>query len=391
MVLLAVSGKNCGKVGHASGCHKLFFHLSLLPHEYQNPAMKPFRSLSAVEQLTAHLREEIQSGGLDGNMPGVAQLVRRLGVGTKTVVAALESLKQAGMLEAPGKRRRNRIVAADVGKRTGLRIQILLYEESDAHDEHTMELRHRLEERGHQVEFAGKTMADLKFDVNRVARLVNKTGGDAWVIRAGPRPVLKWFAAQPLPAFAMFGRQTALPMASLATLKSPAVAQALKRLVDLGHRRIVMLVREERRKPTPGLFERRFLEELERLGIEVGPYNLPDWENDRLSFHRCLDSLFRHTPPSALLLSEPAHFFATQQYLSSKGLAAPRDVSLISLDDHPAFEWFEPEVSLILTDTRRFVPRIVRWAENVANGREDRRETLIRAEFVEGGTIGPVG
>jgi hypothetical protein len=32
---------------------------------------------------------------------------------------------------------------------------------------------------------------------------------------------------------------------------------------------------------------------------------------------------------------------------------------------------------------------VVQWAENVANGREDRRETLIRSEFVEGGTIGP--
>ena len=291
--------------------------------------MKPFRPLSAVEQLAAHLREEIRNGGLDGNMPGVAQLVRRLGVGTKTVVAALESLKQEGLLEAPGKRRRNRIKAADGGKKAGLRIRILLYEESDAHDEHTLELRHRLEERGHQVAFAEKTLADLKFDVNRVARLVNKTNGDAWVIRAGSQPVLEWFAARPVPAFALFGRQSKLPIASLATLKSPAVAKALRRLVDLGHRRIVLLAREERRKPTPGLLERRFLEELERLGIEMGPYNLPDWENDRRSFHRCLDSLFRHTPPTALFLSESALFFATQQYLAGKGLAAPRDVSLI--------------------------------------------------------------
>lgn len=351
--------------------------------------MKPFRSLSVVEQLASHLREEILSGELEGNMPGVAHLVRRLGVGTKTAVAAVEKLKEDGLLEGPGKRRRNRITCANTGKKTGLQIRILLYEESDARDEYTLELRHRLEERGHHVVFAAKTLTDLKFDVARVVRLVNKTGGDAWVIRAGPRSVLEWFAAQPVPAFAMFGRQTGLPMASLATLKSPAVAKALQRLADLGHRRIVMLVREERRKPTPGLMERRFLAELERLGIEVGAYNLPDWENDRRSFHRCLDSLFRHTPPTALLLSESALFFATQQYLSSKGLAAPRNVSLIALDDHPAYEWFEPEVSRLTTDTRRWVPRVVQWAENVSNGRVDRRETLIRSEFIEGGTIGP--
>ncbi len=352
--------------------------------------MKPFQHLSAVEQLAAHLRAEIRSGGLAGEMPGVARLVRDLGVGTKTVVAALESLKREGVLEAHGERRRNRIVAADSRKRTGLRIRILLYEENDTHDEHTLELRHRLEERGHHVEFAGKTLTELGFDVNRVARMVQKCGGDAWVIRAGSRPVLEWFAASAVPAFAMFGRQYGIAMASLAIMKSPAVTEALRRLVDLGHHRIVMLAREERRKPTPGLMEQRFMEELERLGIEVGAYNLPDWENDRWGFHRCLDSLFRHTPPTALLLSESALFFATQQFLVGNGLVVPRDVSLVSLDDHPAFEWFEPEVTRIHTDTRRWVPRVVRWAENVANGREDRREMLIRSEFVEGGTIGPV-
>jgi len=90
------------------------------------------------------------------------------------------------------------------------------------------------------------------------------------------------------------------------------------------------------------------------------------------------------------LMGEPALFFALQQYLLGKGLDVPRDVSLIVLDDHPAFEWFDPEVSRIRNDIRRRLPRVVRWVENVAKGREDRRETLIHAEFVEGGTIGPV-
>ena len=351
--------------------------------------MKPFHPRSVVEQLAAHLREEIAGGGLGGEMPGVARLVRELGVGTKTVVAAMEILKREGLLETHGERRRSRIKAVEPGKKAGLRIRILLYDESDVHHEHTLELRHRLEQRGHHVEFAAKTLSHMDFDVKRVSRLVEKTGGDAWVIRAGSRPVLEWFVERSVPAFAMFGRQTGLPMASVATLKSPAVAVALRRLVDLGHRRIVMLVREERRKPTPGLFERRFLEELGRLGVETGAYNLPDWEDDPVGFHRCLDSLFRHTPPTALFVSEPTLFFATQQHLAGHGLAAPRDVSLIALDDHPAFGWFAPKVSLIHTDTRQFVPRIVQWAENVVSGRDDRKETLIRSTFVDGGTIGP--
>ena len=351
--------------------------------------MKPFRSLSAVEQLTAHLREEILSGGLDGQMPGVAQLVRRFGVGTKTVVAALEALKREGVLTAHGARRRSQIVAADRGIKVGLRVRILLYEENDAHSEHIVQLGYQLEQRGHQVSHAAKTLAGLHFDVKRVARMVEKDDGDAWVIQAGSLPVLEWFAARPVPAFAMFGRQYQLAMASLAIMKSPAVAEALERLVNLGHRRIVMMTREERRKPSPGLLEQRFFEALERLGIKTGTYNLPDWDYDPQSFHRCLDSLFRHTPPTVLFFGEPALFFAAQQYLLGRGLAVPRDVSLVVLDDHPAFEWFKPQVYCIRHDTQRWVPRVLQWVYHVANGKEDRRETLIHAKFIEGGTIGP--
>jgi DNA-binding LacI/PurR family transcriptional regulator len=351
--------------------------------------MKGFRVKSAVEQLAEHLRGEIERGELDGGMPGVAQLVRELGVGTKTVVGAMEVLKREGWLEGQGERKRSRVARADEGKRVGLQFSVMTYDETDARDEHMAAIRHRLEQAGHRVKFAERTMLEMKFDLGRVVRLVEKTGGDAWIIRAGPKPVLEWFAGRRVPAFAMFGRHTEVRLAGLGTLKSPAVAEALQRLVALGHRRIVMLAGEDRRKPTPGVLEQRFLDALERLGVEVGAFNLPDWENDRNGFHRCLDSLFRFTPPTAIFPGDPLLFFATQQYLLRRGIVVPRDVSLIAMDEHPAFEWFVPEVSRIRMDTRRWVQRVVEWAQNVARGKEDRRETVVRGEFVEGGTIGP--
>ncbi|MFN7342838.1 MAG: substrate-binding domain-containing protein, partial [bacterium] len=90
--------------------------------------------------------------------------------------------------------------------------------------------------------------------------------------------------------------------------KVPALRVAVRRLINLGHRRIVMMVREERRKPTPGLSERAFIQELESNGIKTGSYNLPDWEDNVDDFHRCLNSLFKHTPPTALILDEMQHF-----------------------------------------------------------------------------------
>jgi hypothetical protein len=35
--------------------------------------------------------------------------------------------------------------------------------------------------------------------------------------------------------------------------------------------------------------------------------------------------------------------------------------------------------------------RVVRWVDNVAKGKNDQRQTLTKIEFIEGGTMGPVG
>jgi len=36
------------------------------------------------------------------------------------------------------------------------------------------------------------------------------------------------------------------------------------------------------------------------------------------------------------------------------------------------------------------VNRIARWVNNISQGKEDNRQTMIKAEFIEGGTIGVV-
>ena len=69
---------------------------------------------------------------------------------------------------------------------------------------------------------------------------------------------------------------------------------------------------------------------------------------------------------------------------------APQHVSLVCCEPDPTFDWFEPLVTHICWDSRPLARRIVRWADNVAHGKDDRRASFTKAEFVEGGTIGPV-
>ena len=50
--------------------------------------------------------------------------------------------------------------------------------------------------------------------------------------------------------------------------------RARRRLVDLGHERIVLTTTPERVAPHPAMFEQVFLDELKQLGLSAGRYNL---------------------------------------------------------------------------------------------------------------------
>jgi DNA-binding LacI/PurR family transcriptional regulator/DNA-binding transcriptional regulator YhcF (GntR family) len=352
---------------------------------------REWQRISTARQLSRHLREELARGCWQGRMPGVMKLAAELGVSRDSVEAALIELEQEGVLLAQGRGKRRVIVADGTGtKERKLRVAFLMYEASDAQVHYMVELRHRLIDADHDVVVVPRCLVDLQMNVTRVAKVVGKTEADAWVVMGGSREVLDWFAAQPTPALALFGRASAVPIASVGPDHLSALLDVTRKLVQLGHRRIVMLTRPERRIPKPGLLERAVLAEIESQGIPVGPYNLPDWDDTREGLHLGLDQLFRFTPPTALLIDEAFIFAATLQHLARQGILAPQHVSLVCCDPDPVFVWFEPPVTHMRWDSRQMVRHIVRWVADVARGQNKRRKVHTKAELVEGGTIGPV-
>ena len=341
--------------------------------------------------MAAYLHAGLLAGRWSGVMPGKHRLARELGVSGEIVVAALAQLEREGMLEGQGPRRRRRItVAAGGAQGRRLRVAILDYDPPEMIERYISDLRHHLESAGHPAFFAEKSLLELKLDVRRVARMVAKTEADAWVVCAGSREVLEWFAAQPVPTFALFGRRRSVQLAGAGPDHLPANLAAVRRLLELGHRRIVMLKRQERRLGKPGTIERAILDEMEAHGIRTGPYNLPDWEDSREGFHRLLDQIYRITPPSALILDQAFLLFAAQQHLAQRGFLAPQHVSLVCTAPDPTFAWCQPTIAHIRFDMRQVLRRVVRWADNVACGKNDRRQSFTKAVFVDGGTVGPV-
>jgi DNA-binding LacI/PurR family transcriptional regulator len=351
--------------------------------------MKPFRALTAVEQLAAYFREEIVSGSLGDTLPGVNRLAKELAVSPKTIIAAVAQLEHEGLLKGQGERRRCRVTPPAEKDKPALRVGILLYESQDRVMPDKVDLLHRLEQAGYAPFFADKALHDLGMDDKRVADFVKKSKADAWIVSSGSREILEWFAKQAFPVFAQFGRPSGLPIAAMGVRKAPAMKEAVRKMIALGHKRIVMIARQERRHPKPAIFEQAFLDELQAHGIKTGPYHLPEWEETIAGFHRCLDSLFKHTPPTAIIICEPPLFISAKDYLAQKGIISPRDVSLVCDDPDHSFVWCDPAISHISWNHEPIIRRALSWADKVARGVEDKRQGFTLAEFMEAGTIGP--
>ncbi len=361
-----------------------------IPGIRQFVRVKPLRILTASEQVAEHLRGELLKGHWGGRVPGLLSLAREFGVGKDTVEAAMRILEQERLLLVQGHGRRRVVATGCAPQPRHLRIALLDYDPPGKTEQWTHVLLSRLNDAGHDTFFTEKCLTQMKMNVQQVERLVARTEADAWIVTAGSRGVLEWFAASGLPTMAFFGRRRGLPLAGVGPDQPQAMAGLARQLVRLGHRRIVLIVRRTRLLPGPGVSEQAFLAALEEAGLQTGSYNLPEWEETPRGLYRKLSALFAHTPPTALVVDESPLFAAVQQFVTRRRLLVPEDVSLACTDPSPDFEWQQPPVTHIRWDHRPIIRRIVSWADNVARGKDDRRQTHTKTEIIVGGTIGPV-
>ena len=359
--------------------------------------MQPIRLLSVIEQTAEHLRQGLLAGRWCGTLPGVMQLAREFDVHPRRVRAALKQLEAEGWLASQGLGRSRRIATPGGMTKTSLRrlrVAILRHDPPLADNPQTsvvlLEIMQSLEAAGHDVSLCKKSLLELKHDVRRSISQLAATPADAWVVESGSRPLLEWCATQPTPCLALYGRTGGLPLARTGPDAAPALRTATRHLLALGHRRIVFIVREGRRKPTPGICERTVLEELRNHGVPTGPYNLPDWEETPKGFHHLLETLFRHTPPTALIIDETPRLFAAMEFLGRHRIHIPEQVSLVSTDCDATLDWCYPGIAHMRWDNVRIVRRVVRWADALTKENLDRRTINFPAEFLPGGSTGPV-
>ena len=353
--------------------------------------MQPIRLLSIGEQTAEHLRKGIQEGRWSGRLPGVVRLADECDVSTGVVRGALRKLEAEGVITAGGLGRCRRIVPPEQSGTPlhSLRVGLLLHDCINDTDPILWEIQRDLEAADHIVSIPKKSQIQLNHNVSSIIRMVKEMEVDAWIVFAGSRELLEWFAGQSIPSIALYGRSDGLSLARTGPDKASAYLDATRQLIALGHRRIVLITLAGRRKPSPGNIERLVLEEIRAHGIVTGPYNLPDWEETPEGFNALLENLFRTTPPTALIIDETQKLIAAMQFLASRHIEVPGQVSLITPDFDKELAWCYPSIAQMKWNTGHIIRRVVRWVAAVKTGNSDRATINFPATFVPGGSIGP--
>jgi len=199
--------------------------------------------------------------------------------------------------------------------------------------------------------------------------------------------VLEWFAGQQIPVIALGGRCAGLPIASSTLEASVTLSKSVRVLDGHGHRRIVFLSPSSWRQPTHGPPVIAFIAALETLGITATDYHLPQWEESAVGLERVLESLFRITPPTALILVEPSTCVASLAFLAQRGIHVPRDLSLVCLVYDPVFAWRRPAITHFNWEPQKLIHRVARWVDAVACGTADYEQKSYTPTFNPGGTI----
>ena len=344
---------------------------------------EPVRIRSESSQLAELLRRRIRNNPPGAPLPGQRKLREEYAVSRTTVERALAELENEGCLVAAGPSRSRRGNSrSDSNEDTGALLVFDLPPELRT-GEHRV-IAERLSDEFHATHLrldshttaTAEVVSHILSHAHRRIILLDHRAEVADRLTESGRTVVTLNAP---------GRPTAC--ASVAICHESLVRGALTRCFDAGHTRVSTLL--WRRKPEVAANMRRWVrEEYAARGLRHHPdFDAPIVLGDSpAELHAGLLALLRHTPPSALILSDYSQWIAALGVLGHLRLRVPEEVSLVCLCASPDWRMSFPAPACFSYPVSRVIRAVKNAFEDAEAGRAPERR-MIKPTWVPGGTL----
>jgi len=353
-----------------------------------------------VDKVYQLLLEGIGNCRWGERLPSERKLAAELKVARMTLGKALRRLEADGCLERAGSSGRSIIGtnASAVAKaktrpwRIGFLVPLVQGDEMESwHIDRQIATR-CIVDLGHTPCVLHLALSNEAPRLARLAKLMDSVNADAWIVICGPRVVLEWFDGHRRePVLALGGPQYGLNrVAKGGTLLRKALLELAQMLLALGHTRIVFITSRTHRQPALASSLVEYQNVLREGGIQVGDYHIPDWEETPEGLATLLESLFRFTPPTAIILMEDYYAAGVLGFLSRRQLTMPEDVSVAVVQDSRSSAWIWPGMQLasLQRDDRDLSRNITRWIEDQTLGRHGELDYTADYKLIHGNTLG---
>ena len=186
-----------------------------------------------------------------------------------------------------------------------------------------------------------------------------------WLLLEAPFPILQWCETNKLRYVCQGGMPAPLSPPFVSFEVTHLLEKAISLAIQHGHRSISILLLpkfkefdESLRQKTARIFEQH--------NIPFHPnYNMPLIPHRNAAcLTKTIHSLFKISPPSLLIVTEPEHLGTVYSYCMSQGLRIPQDLSTIALFESKEMEWFVPEVTHLKVSTKAMVKKLALYIES---------------------------
>ncbi len=328
------------------------------------------RTLAA--QLADRIQQEICSGTWLGELPGKRTLALRYGVNVKTGAAAIDLLEHRSLI-GPATAGRGRAIlpvsrTVTTPEKKSVRRLLIIFRSNGvlSFDDHKLLQRMgELWSRTHgDIAWAAVDFPRCKSPGPQLDALIKRHAPDALLLHV---PGVGWSreANERLPFYQMGGpSEPNIPMSMGSSLIGNEIRRIVKHLCDLGHHRILL--------PTEGLSEgmwKAYLNGL-RHDRESKP-EIGSWEDYCPQFPDHVPEAwegywkksFTSLRPTAVIVTEDTHLLSLYGYCSTHGLKIPGDVSVLSQNYVPHFEWMLPRPAMMRYPANLALAHFNQWIE----------------------------